>query len=65
EDSWLPRGLAPLPPLAVDEVTPFDLVSIGQDKGGGLFPLHQESALMLSANILHQLRVTKPTFPPI
>src|SRR6266496_118852 len=39
EDSCLPRRRSPLPPRALDEVTPFDLLAIGQDKGVGLFPL--------------------------
>src|SRR5262245_41377086 len=60
-DAWLPRRLAPLPPLAVDEVAPFHLVPIGQAQGVGLLPLHQERALRLSAHLLPQLRVTKPT----
>ena len=40
-DACLPWGCA-LPSLTVDKVAPFDLMAIGQDKGVGLFSLHQD-----------------------
>src|SRR2546425_7588170 len=57
----LPRGLPPLPSLAMDEVVPFDCLAIGQGKDVGLFALYEQGALMLIAHMLHKLRVAKPT----
>ena len=45
----------------MDEVVPFDCLAIGQGKDIGLFTLHEHGALMLIANMLHKLRVAKPT----
>src|SRR6266849_3292271 len=58
---WLPRGLPPPPPLALDEVVPFDFLSISQAKYVGLFTLNKQGALVRIANMLHKFRVAKPT----
>src|SRR5437870_3390911 len=55
----LPRMLPPVPSLAVDKVMPFDLLSISQSKGIGLFPLHKHGAVVRIVHMLHELRVTK------
>src|SRR5215471_11448882 len=42
----LPRILPPPPPLALDQVPPFDLLPISQGKSIGLFTLYEQGAVM-------------------
>ena len=60
-DVWLPGVLPPRPPLPLDEGLPFDLAPIRQGKDIGLFALYEQRTLVRVPNMVHELRVAKPT----
>src|SRR5262245_51808936 len=55
------RALTPGPIALLLQVLPLDLVPIGQGKGVGTLPFHEERALVGRGDVAHELRVTKPT----
>jgi hypothetical protein len=57
----LPRMLPPVPVLAMEQVMPFDRVSISSGEGIGRLPLHKHGALLRLVHMLHALRVAQPT----
>src|SRR6516164_7043084 len=59
-----PRHLLAVPPgplVLVLQVTPLDLVSIGQFEGIGTLPFHKERALVGRGHMAHEFRIAKPT----
>src|SRR5262245_48894041 len=54
------RALTPGPLTGLLHVTPLDLAPIGQCKGVGTLPFHEERALMDRRDMAHEFRIAKP-----